>query len=62
MEGHIIFEENLSPTLAKIFSFPHSQNPWDNPCYNPIKTYFFAVFITPVPFLFYLHTLCTHRS
>ena len=29
-------------------------------CYNPIKTSYLVVVIAPVPFLFYLYTLCIH--
>ena len=37
--------------------------PWlPKNCYNALKSSFLVVVIAPLPFLFQLHTLCTHRS
>ena len=42
-----------SPHQLKNYSSPP-------PCYNPIKISFLVVVIAQEPFLFSLHTLCTH--
>ena len=41
-------------------SFPLSKQQFSR--YNSIEASFFVVVIAPIPFLSYLHTLCTHRS
>ena len=51
-----------SPHPTKFSFSPHERLIPPTKCYNPIRTSLLVAVIVPVPFLFSLHTPCTHRS
>ena len=61
--SHYPLHQEKSTQLESPFKgFIHRLNNSFDVIYNPIKTWFLAVVIIHVPFLFELHTLCSHRS